>query len=219
MPIRFSRYVRTEPNTRKHGSLLELALREAIEERRAMTSELRRPLDGIASSVGNVGRSVAQASKSTDEIRRSIDNLGKRVSESSAMQSVDLLTDDEIDELRKLVSLGDGAKGYAASRLESEAVQGMYLQLSDLGFIHCFRDFDGDILYVDYDPKANWAIARHDKLAELEARRKEEVNRIRDEDRKHSRNNVIIGWFLGLATAAIPYLVNLVSSLIQAPSQ
>ena len=75
-----------------------------------MTSELRRPLDGIASSVVNVGRSVAQASKSTDEIRRSIDNLGKRVSESSAMQSVVLLTDDEIDELRKLVSRRRGER-------------------------------------------------------------------------------------------------------------
>ena len=168
-----------------------------------MTSELRRPLDGIANSVGDVGKFVAEASKSTDRVRKSVDALGKRVSDASAMQSVDLLTDEEVDELRKLVSLGDGANKYVSARLEDEAVQGMYLQLSDLGFIHCFRDFSGGILYTGYDPKANWAIARHDKLAEIEKQKKMEAETLRKSDRKHQRIDMLIGFVGGIVAALV----------------
>ena len=163
-----------------------------------MTSELRRPLDGIANSVSCVGRSVAEASKSSDDVRKSVDKLGKRISDSAAMQSVDLLTESEVEELRNLVSLGAESNDYASERLKDDAIQGMYLQLSDLGFIQCLFAFDGDVHYLGHTPKANWAIARHDKLAEIEKQKKAEDEARRKSDRKHQRIDMLIG-FVGIS--------------------
>ena len=168
-----------------------------------MTSELRRPIDGVASKVGGVERSIAEARRSTDEIRKSVDKLGELVSNSAAIQSVDLLMSDEIDELRRLVELGDNAKEYTKSRLENESARGMYMQLSDLGFIYCFRDFSGNVFYAGHDPKANWAIARHDKLAELEKQRKAEAEALRKSDRKRQLIDLLIGFVGGIVSALL----------------
>lgn len=178
-----------------------------------MTSEMRRPIESVASKVGVVGESIKEASKYTRAVQKSVDALGKHVSDASAIQSVDLLTDTEIDELRQLINLGDESREYASERVQDEAVKGMYLQLSDLGFIGCLTVDDGNVIYLGHSPKASWAVTRHDRLAEIEAQRKAEAERVRDEDRRHSRNNVIIGWFLGLATAVVPYVVNLLAQL------
>ncbi len=171
-------------------------------------NDLQRPLEKIANEVKG-----ANASKHIGEVSKSVEKLGRHISDSAAMQSVDLLTESEVEELRKLVTLGAESNDYTSERLKDEAAQGMYMQLSDLGFIQCVFTFDGNVHYLGHTPKANWAIARHDKLAEIERMRKAEAERVRDEDRRHSRNNVIIGWFLGLATAALPYLAGLISSL------
>ena len=167
-----------------------------------MNSELRRPLDGIADKVGSVGKSVSDASKATAEVKKSVDRLGKHVSDASAMQSVDLLTDVEVDELRQLVSLGDEARGYAASRIQDEAVRGMYMQLSDLGFIHC-ATYDDVTAYIGHDPKANWAIARHDKLAEIARQKKAEDEARRKSDRKRQRIDMLIGFVGGIVSALV----------------
>lgn len=161
-----------------------------------MTNELKRPLDSIASSV---------------------DRLGTSISDSSAIQAVDLLTDAEIDELRELIRLGDAGGGYAASRLGDEAVAGMYLQLSQLGFVECAREFGGGLVYLGHSQKANWAVARHDLLEEERKRQKAEAERARKEDRKHDRINMLIGWLFGLATAMLSALFTEAIDLLLLP--
>ncbi|MEG0505748.1 MAG: hypothetical protein RR547_13955, partial [Raoultibacter sp.] len=62
-----------------------------------MTDNLRRPLEEIARRVNEAGGGAEKTAKATDEVRKSVDKLGKKITDSSAIQSVDLLTEDEIE--------------------------------------------------------------------------------------------------------------------------
>lgn len=128
---------------------------------------------------------------------------------------MDLLTDEEVEELRTLASLGESSQEHAARRMSDPSAAGMYAQLSDLGLIRCVKVFDGSLLFIDIDPKAHWAIRRRDLLRKSEKERAESEEKRRVKDRRSSALLVIAGWVLGFLTTVIaPILSTKVSQLI-----
>ena len=155
-----------------------------------------------------VSRSIQAASSdvsgSSDKLRKSLEGIGKGVRDSSAFSAADLLTSAEIEELRLLVDAGDSANEVAGKRLESgESVRGMYLQLSDIGFMHCYKMLDGGIVFVTIDPKAAWAVERHDLRERERAEARAEVERRRSEDAKRQLIYLVIGWVVGIASTPL----------------
>lgn len=141
-------------------------------------------------------------------VAKGIREASSRAAKATTIQAVDLLTDEEVEELRALVSLGSNAGEYAFDRLKDPANAGMYLQLSDSGFINCCLLAGGPIVFEGVSEKAHWAIARHDRQKAAEEEAKAEQKRMRKEDRRNARLNLLLGWLLGLATAVIGRLMD-----------
>ena len=81
----------------------------------------------------------------------------------------------------------------------------MYLQFSDLGLVTCVQYSGGNVVYYGHHPKAEWAVAHHDrKAAEARARAEAEERRHR-ETLRSSQRNIVIGWALGLVTALVSF--------------
>lgn len=119
----------------------------------------------------------------------------------SDINSIDLLTDEEIEELRILTS-GTDAEFARAREVEGDELhQGMYLQFQELGLIECVKYLGGNFAYFGHSPKAEWAVRHHDRKAvEAKARQEAEERRHR-ETLRSSRWNIVLGWVLGLITA------------------
>ena len=157
-------------------------------------------MDGIRDGVNGMVHAVSKASK---EESKSLKYLSRSIVGSSAVQAADLLTGLEIDELEKLASLGDKADAYAEKRLRDETAQGMYLQLSDLGFMSCIQAIDGSVVFFRLTQKALWVVERR--------RKQEASDRLRQaEERRHwwvgqlvQAAFIALGWLLGLLTAWI----------------
>ncbi|GJC75248.1 hypothetical protein [Adlercreutzia equolifaciens] len=140
-----------------------------------------------------------------DDVTRAIKNAGENVAKSSVPQSVDLLTDDEIEELRILVSGHEAEFARFEEIKDIERYKGMYLQFSDLGLVTCVQYSGGNVVYYGHHPKAEWAVAHHDrKAAEARARAEAEERRHR-ETLRSSQRNIVIGWALGLVTALVSF--------------
>lgn len=130
------------------------------------------------------------------------------IADTAAIQAVDLLTAEEVDLLRDIVSCAPGKLGETIAEANADPVRkGMLSQLSDLGFVYGLKVMSGDIVGCEPTPKAAWAIARYDKRAEREALRKAEADRIRKEDRKHQLADIVIGWVLGILSGAVLILI------------
>lgn len=166
-------------------------------------SEFDRALGTVSDSIGGVAeaelKSAEQAAKDARLLRDAVLNA-------SAISAVDLLTSDEIRELRSLIAADDPAS-LARERMRDAALAGMYAQLSDIGLLRCFTDFDGNLTLIDVDPKAAWAICRRELRNREAAELKEAAERRRAEDRAHDRRNMILGWFAGAATTLIASLL------------
>lgn len=150
------------------------------------------------------------------EIRRSLDKLTARTSEiSDALERIDrtqraaakcsreafdvsMLTESEIDELRRLVASSGNVLAYSLSRIAdgAERVAGMYQEFSDLGLV--FTDNGGNVVMVC--PKAHWAVEKHDQLA---AQR-------RAEERRRNRHD----WAMAAIAAASGIVGAIVGALI-----
>lgn len=101
--------------------------------------------------------------------------------------------------------------------MKDEAVSGMYLQLAELGLIHCLRAYDGYIVFAGVDPKAAWAVGRRELREREEADRKAEAECRRAEDRKHDTRNMVIGWVAGVATSLLVSLIAGIARLAGIP--
>ncbi|GEM_PF-3735020 len=136
------------------------------------------------------------------DLKKGLEKLSNEVSDTFVLQAVDLLTKPEIDELRKLVSMDNtDAEKYASARMKAPSFQGMYLQLSDLGFIHCLSTFDGMLHFIGVSPKASWAIDRYDKRLAQEKQQKREFRHQRWMDRIFAVGSgiggTVVGFLLG----------------------
>lgn len=111
----------------------------------------------------------------TDSLTRAVTKLDKNLATSLAMQRIDSLTKEEVDELRLLSSVGPGdvAATFARARIGEEGhrnqnVAGMYRELIELQLVGGFITSDGDIFVTEVTPLGHWAVERHDKLAQAE---------------------------------------------------
>lgn len=162
----------------------------------------------ISSGSSAVAKQIASGSK---EVSKSLDQIGKGFTNLGSAQSVDLLTEKEVNELRKLVSLDlPEAQRYSIGRVKDPEILGMYQQLSDLGFINVIQDLTGSFFLTYVYPRANWAIYRFDKKVEEEKARNAEIKRQRRTDRLFSLLVLISGWILGLFS---PTIIDFIASL------
>lgn len=138
--------------------------------------------------------------------------LGLR--ERAAVQAADFLTDGDIEELRWLLS----APEREVPSLVREAMgdperAGRLRLLVDYGFLDGLPLQDGTTAVSRCNPKAAWAVARHDRLRQREKEEAEERKRQRKIDRTLSVviaiGSALFGWLLAqagniiaLATAA-----------------
>lgn len=171
---------------------------------RNIASETKAGFSSVASSISDGSKTIGKG------LDNQIGKLSKRMSDTFALQAVELLTKPEIEELRKLVSLERSeASKYASLRVEDPAIRGMYSQLSDIGFIICVGDFSGGLHFVDVSPKANWAISRYDAKIDREKVEAEERAHQRRNDRLFNIGSLFLGWFLGLLTSLVTVLISL----------
>lgn len=119
------------------------------------------------------------------------------------IHAVDLLTDEEIDELRILTSGTEIEFARAGAVKNDEYYQGMYLQFEEIGLIECVLYLGGNFAYYGHSPKAEWAIRHHDRKAEEAKARQEAEERRHAETLRSSRWNILLGWGLGILTAVL----------------
>lgn len=168
---------------------------------------LERRLRDLRAEIGDLRSVAAEGAKADSQLGQSVRTMSASIVDSNAMLAVDLLTDAEIAELRELIRLGADASDYGIERARNPALRGMYMQLSDIGFLHCPVAWGGQLIRVHVDPKAHWAVARHEQRAAEERRRVEAEERRHRETLRNSRWNLLLGWALGLVTAAAPAIL------------
>lgn len=169
----------------------------------------------IASAIGSLETAMAAQAKTGAKTADGVSSIARSIIDASAISAMDLLTDEEVEELRTLACLGESSREHAAGRMSDPSTAGMYAQLSDLGLIHCVKVLDGSLVFVDIDPKAHWAIRRRDLLRKSEKERAENEEKRRAKDRRNSALLVIAGWVLGFLTTVIaPILSAKASQLI-----
>jgi hypothetical protein len=136
----------------------------------------------------------------SDSIRRSGDEISKAISKSTPRErryvNPDLLTSEEVEELRMLSSAED-VRSFSEERgrILGDTVTGMYRELDDMGFVVCASGVVIGVL-----PMGVWAVEKHDQR-----------ERERMADRRDGRlwsavisiASVVIGWLLGLLSAGV----------------
>lgn len=162
-----------------------------------------RAIDGVSRSIETVAAAEQNSSK---KVQKGAEQISETILSASAIAAVDLLTSEEIRELRDLISAEDPVL-LARERMKDDAVAGMYSQLSDIGPIHCFRAFNGDPVFASVDPKAAWAVGRRDLRDREAAERKAEAERRREDDRRHDTRNMVIGWIAGVISSLLVSLI------------
>lgn len=180
-----------------------------------MIEPSHREMRNAVEAVRSLEKPMLMQAEACSSVSRRMDSIAQSITDSSAIAAMDLLTDEEVEELRTLASLGESSREHATMRMSDPSAQGMYAQLSDLGLIHCVKVLDGSLLFIGIDPKAHWAIRRRDLLRKSERERAENEEKRRAKDRRNSALLVIAGWILGFLTTVIaPILSTKASQLI-----
>lgn len=175
-----------------------------MSELSSLSHSLERGLRDLCTEIGGLRGIAADGVKADSQLGQSVRTMSDSIVDANAMLAVDLLTDAEVAELRELIRLGADASDYGVERAANPALRGMYMQLSDVGFLHCLVAWGGRLAHVHVDPKAHWAVARHEQRAEEERRRAEAEERRHRETLRNSRWNLLLGWALGLVTGRRP---------------
>lgn len=151
------------------------------------------PYSGISRSIDKVAASVDKLKRSGDASRKTSERASKR-----EMVNVDLLTSDEIEELRSLIENAGELDDFSSSRIESggQRTLGMYQELSELGL--CALDMGGRVVHLS--PMAYWAVEKADQR---------DRDRKRDESDRRSfeRSIAIITGFIGFFSAIVGAIV------------
>ena len=182
-----------------------------------MTDVNRRCFEGAIGDVTDSIMAVAEAERSSSKkVEKSAKQISETILSASAIAAVDLLTSEEIGELRDLIS-SDDPVSLARERMKDDSVAGMYAQLSDIGLIHCFRDFNGDPVFIAVDPKSAWAVGRRDLRDREDAERKAAEERRRKEDQGRQTIFIVVGWVMGIISSPIgSFIGRLLESCLQA---
>lgn len=144
---------------------------------------------------------MADQYKSVSEsIRRSGDEIARAISRSAptgrCYVDLDLLTSEEVEELRALSSSGDvSATSRERVRLLGEGAAGMYRELDEMGLV---VSSNGTV--VDVLPMGLWAVEKHDQR---ESDRRAERRDGRVWSAAISLASVVVGWLLGLVSAGV----------------
>lgn len=110
--------------------------------------KLQKSIDGIASAVKDLGKASAKASHDTRGPRRE-------------PFDVDLLTSQEVEELRCLIRHEHNLAAYSSSRMQEEGtrLKGMYSEFNRIGI--AVTDMNG--VCVSLSPAAHWAVEKHEQ--------------------------------------------------------
>lgn len=134
----------------------------------------------------------------TGKIPEQIARLSSTVRDSVGIQSVDLLTELEIEKLRGLSDHADNLTEYAEAEMKSDSsASGVYRQLGDLGLIQTLSAYDGSVIVIGISPKSEWAIARFDRRAEAERLDKADARREKIIGYLIQALYILFGWLLG----------------------
>jgi len=135
---------------------------------------------------------------SLSDIAKNVSKVGENITSATAIQAIDLLGDDEIEELRLLITHDDEIRDFSQNRIaEKPEVRGMYEQLSDLGLLLAPQLAGGDIIVFAVSPKVAWAIGRHDRHVEDERKRKHRELRREILGYLIQASFIVLGWLLG----------------------
>lgn len=165
-------------------------------------------LRAIASSTEAAAKTVSgQSAANAGLVAGSVGKLTESFTKLSAIQAVDLLTDEEVHELELLANPFNDARRIADERSKDPAVAGMYRQLNDLGFIVGANTIDDRFVFVALDRKANWAIERHRKKVAKERERERKEALAKRIDWGLALLTVFLGWLLGLFSAPVSQII------------
>lgn len=149
--------------------------------------ELNRKLSDIAGSIDRLKSEVSKLASGSSRSAREDRAQSKRLP-----VDVDLLTDEEIDELRFLMAHEGSLCESSKQRVEAhgDKMLGMYVEMERLGLISSAMG----VPCINLNPTAYWAVEKHDQVKSARAR---------DEWRERiwllgsSVLCLVIGWLLG----------------------
>ena len=119
----------------------------------------------------------------------------------------DQLTEKELEELNLLIENESKITEFALGRTKDKTLKGMYLNLYESGYLRV-ANYAGDEFFVhSLDPSAYWVVEKARLEKEEEAKRLQEQEARRKEDRKHDRVNMILGWVGGVISALVVSLI------------
>lgn len=172
-----------------------------------------RDVRNIGTAMRDAGKDISESiAKSSAKDSRPMRQLIGNIQSISAVQAAEMLSDEEVDELEKLIDMGDAARDYGQSRMQDGRWERRYRILGELGFVKLFDVAGGGTIFVGATPRASWAVERRKQ------RREEADDRSRKERRDRTMNLlvqllfVLLGWLLGFVSAVVaPLLVGMLS--------
>ncbi len=148
-----------------------------------------------------------------DRQERALREIASYLRNGNSISSVDLLTEADVEELRILISLPDHElHERVKEQLKNPIMAGRYRLLSDVGLLDGLALMDGSTAIYACNPKAFWAVAKHDRLKEMEALIEKERRRQRRNDRVFSIVTLFLGAILGIIASNISEIISLLAS-------
>lgn len=136
-----------------------------------------------------------------DHQEMTLNEISASLKNGNTITSSDLLTDADVEELRLLLSLPSSEiQARSKAGMKDPVMAGRYRLLCNAGFLDGAAVCSGDTIVFGCNPTAAWAVAKHDRLKEIEADAAKERKRQRRIDRFFSIligfGGVILGWVL-----------------------
>lgn len=150
------------------------------------------PYSGISKSIDKVASAVDGLKKSEDTSRRSSERASRR-----APVDVDLLTSEEVQELRELIEHEGSLAEFAESKIDGggPTVEGMYGEFERLGLCSTTNGVP-----VILSPMAHWAVEKSDQRA-----------REREDDRRSQRRH---DYALAVVTTVVGAAMTLLATVV-----
>lgn len=157
-----------------------------------------RDVRGIGTAMRDAGKDISESiAKSSAKDSKPMRQLIGNIQSISAVQAAEMLSNEEVDELEKLIDMDDAALDYGQSRMQDGCWERRYRILGELGFVKLFDVAGGGAIFVGATPRASWAVERRKQRREEAAEQAKKERRDRLMNLLTQLLFVVLGWLFG----------------------